>query len=68
MAYCKYCGAEISWLKEKRKFIPIERDGGVHECEEFKKSLKKTKSMSANDLTPEEIARYESNINKKVKK
>lgn len=67
MANCKYCGAEISWLKEKRKFIPVERDGGVHECEEFKKSQKKTRTLGVSDLTPEEIARYESNINKKRK-
>jgi hypothetical protein len=67
MANCKYCGAQISWLKEKRKFIPVEQDGGVHECQEYKKSLDKTRTMKATDLSPEEIARYEANINKKKK-
>ena len=67
MANCKYCGKEISWLKEKRKFTPIDQNGDVHECEEFKKSLKKTRRLQVSDLTPEEIARYEANINKKSK-
>ena len=67
MAYCKYCGKEITWLKDKKKFIPIESNGEVHECEEFKKSLKKTKTLKVSDISPEEIARYEANINKKSK-
>lgn len=68
MANCKFCGKEISWLKEKGKFTPIESDGSVHECEEFKNSRKTTKIMKATDLSPEEIAKYENNINKKHKK
>lgn len=67
MANCKYCGKEISWLKENRKFTPLEQDGAVHECEEFKKSKKKTKIMKSTDLSPEEIAKYEGHINNKVK-
>jgi len=67
MANCKYCGAQISWLKENRKYTPVEQDGGVHECKEYKNSKKTSRTIKVTDLTPEEIARYESNINKKRK-
>lgn len=65
MANCKYCGAQISWLKENGKFTPIEQDGGVHECVEYKKSKQSTKTINVSELSPEEIAKYEANINKK---
>ncbi len=68
MAICKYCGTEITWFKEKKKFIPIEQNGEVHECEEYKKSKKTAKVIKVSDLSAEEIARYENNINKKNKR
>ena len=68
MANCKYCGQEISWLKENGKFTPIDSHGNVHECDEFKKSRKTTKVLNVGDLSPEEIARYESNINNKKRR
>ena len=68
MAYCKYCGAEITWVKEKKKFIPIEQNGEIHECDEYKKSKRTTRVIKASELSPEEIARYEANINKKIKR
>lgn len=67
MANCKYCGKEISWLRDNKKYTPVDQNGDVHECEEFKNSRKKTKTLKATDLSPEEIARYEANINRKKK-
>ena len=65
MAQCKYCGAEITWMKEKRKFIPIAEDGGVHECPEYKKARSSFKKLDKSDISAEEIARYEREMNKK---
>ena len=65
MAQCKYCGTEITWLKSGRKFTPIESDGTVHECENFKNSRKSFKKVGRQDISPEELAKYEKNINKK---
>ena len=65
MSACKYCGKEISWLKDGRKYLPIESDGTTHECENFKNSRKSIKEVSINEISPEEIAKYEQNINKK---
>jgi hypothetical protein len=67
MAKCKYCGNEISWLKDGKKFLPLESDGTVHECENYKKSIQSIKKVTVNDLSPEEIAKYEQNINKKTR-
>ncbi len=63
MARCKFCGKNISWLKDGRKFIPLEDDGTTHDCEEKKNSMNSIKSMSSSSLTPEEIAAYEAGIN-----
>jgi len=65
MASCKYCGKQISWLKDGRKFLPLESDGTTHECENYKSARKSAKKVTVSDLTPEEIAKYEQNINKK---
>ena len=65
MALCKYCGIEITWLKSGKKYTPIESDGSVHECENFKNSRKTLKKVGLNDISPEELAKYEENINKK---
>ncbi len=64
MASCKYCGKEIFWMKEGRKNIPCEMDGGKHTCEEGRKA-RKVSSISVSSLSPEEIAQYEDAINKK---
>lgn len=63
MARCKFCGKNIAWLKDGRKFIPLEDDGTTHDCEEKKNSLNSMKSMGSSSLTPEEIAAYEAGIN-----
>ena len=65
MAQCKYCGTEIVWTKEGKKFTPITSDGEIHECDGFKSAKNSFKRMTRDSLTPEEIARYEDAMNKK---
>jgi hypothetical protein len=65
MAKCKFCGKEISWLKEGRKFSPIEGDGTVHKCDQMLSSMKSIKKMDRGSLSPEEIKKYEEAINNK---
>lgn len=67
MASCKYCGKEISWLKEKNKFTPIESDGSVHECTEFKNARKSSKKISRSEISPDLLKQYEDNMNKTKK-
>ena len=45
MAHCRYCGKEITWLKDGRKSIPVEGDGAQHACEEYKKTRKSIKQQ-----------------------
>ncbi len=68
MAKCKFCLKEITWMKDGRKNVPVDQDGGIHSCEEMKKSRSSLKSISVTTLSPEEIAKYEKGINDKVKK
>ena len=68
MAKCKFCQKEITWVKEGRKNVPIDPDGGIHRCEEMMKTLKSTKKIEVTSLSPEEIAKYEQGINEKAKK
>ena len=58
MAKCKFCNKEIVWLKEGKKNVPVEGDGGKHECEQMKASLKSAKTIDPKSLSPEELARY----------
>lgn len=62
MANCKFCGKEITWLKDGRKFVPVQSDGDKHSCEQMKKSLKSVKVLDRNSISAEEIARYEENM------
>ncbi len=68
MAKCKYCQSEITWIKEGYKNIPIESDGGVHECSERKNALESYKKLSVQNISPEDIQKYEQRINQKVEK
>jgi hypothetical protein len=68
MAKCKFCNREITWMKEGRKNRPIDADGGIHSCEEMKKSLSSMKKIEVTDMDPEILKMYEKNINEKVKK
>jgi len=65
MAKCKFCGKDISWLKEGRKFSAIEGDGTTHKCDQMMNSLKSIRQMERTSLSPEEIKKYEEAINKK---
>lgn len=67
MAKCKYCGKEVTWMKEGRKNVPVEGDGGVHHCEEMKNARSSLKSFDRSSISPEEIAKYEQAINQKKK-
>ena len=68
MAKCRYCNAEITWMKEGRKNVPVEHDGTTHKCEIMQKSLKSFKSLSPSSLSEEEIKKYEEAMNQKSKK
>lgn len=65
MAHCRYCGKEITWLKDGRKSIPVEGDGAQHACEEYKKTRKSIKKVDKSTLDPELVKQYEQGINKK---
>lgn len=68
MARCKFCNKEITWMKEGGRNRPIDSDGGIHSCEEMKKSLKTIKSIPAADIDPELVKQYETAINNKAQK
>lgn len=63
MAKCKFCGKEISWMKDGRKNVPVEGDGTTHTCDEMINSRDSIKTLAPTNLTAEEIARYEKGIN-----
>ncbi len=68
MAKCKFCGKEITWMKEGRKNRPIDSDGGVHSCEEMQNSMKSIRNLTVTDIDPEILRQYEISINEKVQK
>lgn len=68
MSKCRYCGTEITWMKEGRKNIPVENDGAKHECEAFKSARNSLKKMKPTDLDPEILKQYQDQMNKAAKK
>ncbi len=66
MAKCKYCQNEVTWIKEGHKNVPIENDGGIHECAEKKNALDSYKRLNVQNISPEDIQKYEEAINQKV--
>lgn len=68
MATCKYCGKNVTWVKEGRKNVPVEDDGGVHECDEYKNTRKSARTLNTSDIDPEILKQYQENMNKKLKK
>jgi len=68
MARCKFCGNEIFWTKEGRKNVPTNMDGGIHSCDEMKKSRESLKKFDRNNLSAEEIAKYEQAMNESANK
>ena len=68
MARCKYCQKEITWMKDGRKNVPVEGDGGIHKCEQMQKMRGSLKTIQPTTLSPEEIAKYEKGMNENVEK
>lgn len=68
MATCKYCSKSITWMKEGRKNIPVEDDGSVHECEQFKEMRRSAKKLAPSEIDPEILKQYQENMLKKLKK
>lgn len=68
MARCKFCNKEITWMKEGGRNRPIDADGGIHSCEEMKKSMKTIKAIPASEMDPELLKQYETAINNKAQK
>ena len=68
MAKCRYCNTEVTWLKEGRKNVPVEFDGGKHECENFTKSRNSFREIKPNELDPEILKQYEENMRNATKK
>jgi hypothetical protein len=66
MSKCKYCGKDITWMREGRKSTPVDSDGTPHHCEEMQKSRDSLKSVDRTAISPEELAKYEQAINTKV--
>ena len=64
MANCRYCGKEITWLKDGRKNIPVEGDGGEHKCEEFMKTRDSLKKINPTEMDPDILKQYQENLKK----
>ncbi len=68
MAKCKFCNRDMTWMKEGGRNRPIDGDGGVHSCEEMKKSMKTIKSLEKTEIDSDILKQYESAINLKAQK
>lgn len=68
MATCKFCGTEVMWIKEGRKNVPVEVDGGKHECEHFKNSRNSIRELKPTDIDPEILKQYQANMQKELDK
>ncbi len=68
MANCRYCGKEITWMADGRKKIPVEGDGNIHECDEYKNSRNSIRKVEKGSLSADEIKKYEEAINQGKKK
>lgn len=68
MAKCKFCNKDITWMKEGRRNRAIDSDGGIHACEEMKKTMESTRTVNVSEIDPEILKRYEQSINEKARK
>ena len=68
MANCKFCGTEVTWVKEGRKNVPVENDGAKHECSQFKNSRDSIRKLAPTDIDPEILKQYQENMNKELAK
>lgn len=48
--------------------MPVEDDGGIHECEQYKNVRRSAKKLTPNEIDPEILKQYQENMNKKLKK
>ncbi|MGK0367375.1 MAG: hypothetical protein ACI9QD_000509 [Thermoproteota archaeon] len=67
MAFCKFCGKEVTWMREGKKSVPVEGDGGIHACENFTNARKSLREVEKSEIDPELLKQYENAINKKKK-
>ena len=67
MSKCRYCGKEITWMKDGRKNVPVEGDGGVHKCDEMISAKESFRKVQVTELDPDLIKQYEQQINDKAK-
>ncbi len=68
MASCRYCGKEITWMKDGRKNVPVEGDGGIHKCDNMINARKSFRKITPTEVDPELLKQYENAINEKAKK
>lgn len=68
MASCRYCGKEITWMKDGRKNVPVEHDGAVHKCEQMISARNSFRKVEVREVDPDLIKQYEQKINEEAKK
>jgi len=54
-------------MKEGRRSVPIDGDGGTHRCQEMQDTLKSIRRIDPTSLSPEERERYLRPVEKKKK-
>jgi hypothetical protein len=67
MSKCRYCNKEITWVKEGRKNVPIEGDGAIHECENYKKAQNSYRKLEPDEIDPDILKQYQENMNNAMK-
>lgn len=67
MSKCRFCNIEITWLKEGRKNVPVESDGALHECDNFKKARDSYRKIEPTELDPDILKQYEENMRNALK-
>lgn len=68
MANCRYCGSQVTWVKEGRKNVPVEGDGGVHECDAYRDSKNSYRELKPTEIDPDLLKQYQENMNNALKK
>lgn len=68
MAQCKFCGTDITWMKDGRKNVPVEIDGAKHECENFKNARSSYREIKPNEIDPDILKEYQDRMNNQIKK
>ena len=63
MSKCRFCNMEITWLKEGRKNVPVESDGGKHDCEQYKNARNSYRKIEPAELDPDILKQYQDSMN-----